>query len=138
MKNTLERTGIYGSNRWPRVQKKVRRIKKLFKDRGIALPPNVTFFITKRKRGWAYYLDGNRYVIMIPERALAKGKADYLDYYFIHEATHVASNYYEAITGHTMDFYRYFYKVCPPRYWHWELDYMKTFSRFLRKRGYEI
>lgn len=127
---------IRGSDKWPRIIKKKKKIINLFESRGITMP-KFHMLVTSRNYGCATWYRGE-YFVYIPLHALDNGRAEYFDYYAIHEIAHIATYFHYNLIGHNEEFYSIFYSVCPPRYWFWEIDYKPLFAKLLKSAGYII
>lgn len=122
---------IKGSDQWRRVLQKKQKLIRLAKGAGFKIP-KFKMFVTERDRGTCYH---DAKVITLPRFSLEEGDSHYFDFYSIHELSHLLCD----VGGHCPEFYEIFYKLCPKKYWYWELNYQKkAFSSFLKSKGYDI
>jgi len=87
-------------------------------------------YIVGRKKGWAKW---NKGYFTVPKWAYDKKDEGYFIYYTAHELSHWACFYSVGVNlcaTHNKFFYENFLKICPKRYQHYELAYIKKSRKY--------
>lgn len=75
------------------------------------------FYVVTSNRGMCYY---KHKVITVPFRTIVSARQGYAAYYLAHEVAHAVAG---AKAKHGPEFMAKFKTICPPEFWHFELDY---------------
>jgi len=71
-------------------------------------------YVVDQRRGWCRH---NTKTITIPKWCMVDKREGYLQYYVAHELSHIGN------PGHGENFMEQLKRLCPPEYWHYELNY---------------